>query len=86
MTYTYNRLINPKHQLLMSRVEHEKVLQVMCATLSELLNSVLLYLSVEHMYILLFVVFSACGGTMPVLTAYWLRASWERVDCSWHHH
>ncbi len=25
------------------------------------------------------------GRIMPVLTA-WLRASWERVDCSWHHH
>ena len=35
------------------------------------------------MLLLLLVVFSACGGIrtgsrMPVLTAYWLRAPWER--------
>ena len=39
----------------------------------------------------IFVVFSACGGirtgrTMPVWTAYFPVTSWERVDCSWHHH
>ena len=43
---------------------------------------------------LLLIVFSACGGirtrrSMPVLTVYfprWFRASWQRVDCPWHHH
>ncbi len=44
---------------------------------------------------MLIIEFSACGGIhtvrrVPVLTAYfplkWLRASWESVDCSWHHH
>ena len=42
---------------------------------------------------LLLVGFSACGGirttiAMPILTAYFpmlVRASWERVGCSWHH-
>ena len=47
------------------------------------------------LFILLLFVFSACGrirtgNTLPDLTAYafpcWLRVSWERVDCLWHHH
>ena len=46
---------------------------------------------------LLFFIISACGGMrtdskLPVLSfesllsVLQLRASWERVDCSWHHH